>query len=168
MKKSRKNKGFTLVELIVVLVILAILAAMLVPALTGYIDKANEKVVAAEARAALMASQTLVSDFYGKASLTTFPAAASNVPAAAVPTGINVGLNQIESLAEVKAGTVKKVRFDTGGKVIFVEYENAAYAAIYCKTATEVADNTNCARTSETVLDGTLTKAVGWVYCKLK
>ena len=42
--KSQKNKqGFTLVELIVVLVILAILAALLVPALTGYIDRAREK-----------------------------------------------------------------------------------------------------------------------------
>ena len=40
-KKLKAKKGFTLVELIVVLVILAILAALLVPALTGYIDKAQ-------------------------------------------------------------------------------------------------------------------------------
>lgn len=40
--KHKKN-GFTLVELIVVLVILAVLAALLVPALTGYIDKARKK-----------------------------------------------------------------------------------------------------------------------------
>ena len=40
-KKLKDKKGFTLVELIVVLVILAILAALLVPALTGYIDKAR-------------------------------------------------------------------------------------------------------------------------------
>ena len=39
MKKEMNNKGFTLVELIVVLVILAILAAILVPALLGYIDR---------------------------------------------------------------------------------------------------------------------------------
>ena len=32
MKKMKENKGFTLVELIVVIVILAILAAILVPA----------------------------------------------------------------------------------------------------------------------------------------
>ena len=38
----KEKKGFTLVELIVVLVILAILAALLIPALTGYIDKAND------------------------------------------------------------------------------------------------------------------------------
>ena len=41
--KDNKKKGFTLVELIVVLVILAILAALLIPALTGYINKAKEK-----------------------------------------------------------------------------------------------------------------------------
>ena len=42
-RKMKNKKGFTLVELIVVLVILAILAALLVPALTGYIDKANNE-----------------------------------------------------------------------------------------------------------------------------
>ena len=57
-KKLKDKKGFTLVELIVVLVILAILAALLVPALTGYIDRANEEKVVAEARMALMAAQT--------------------------------------------------------------------------------------------------------------
>ena len=63
---KNKKKGFTLVELIVVLAILAILAAMLVPALTGYIDKANEKKIIAEARQALVAAQTLGSEAYAK------------------------------------------------------------------------------------------------------
>ena len=45
MKKYGKStkRGFTLVELIVVLVILAVLAAMLVPALTGYIQRARQE-----------------------------------------------------------------------------------------------------------------------------
>ena len=64
--KSQKNKqGFTLVELIVVLVILAILAALLVPALTGYIDRAKEKKVTAEAKGIWTAAQAAASEYYG-------------------------------------------------------------------------------------------------------
>lgn len=64
----KEKKGFTLVELIVVLVILAILAALLVPALTGYIDKANNQKVIATTRQVVMAAQTEVSEAYAKAS----------------------------------------------------------------------------------------------------
>lgn len=39
----KSNKGFTLVELIVVLVILAVLAGILTPALLGYIDQARSR-----------------------------------------------------------------------------------------------------------------------------
>ena len=64
-KKLKNKKGFTLVELIVVLVILAILAALLVPALTGYIDKANQEKVIAECRSVVVAAQTTASEYYG-------------------------------------------------------------------------------------------------------
>ena len=72
-KKLKKNnkKGFTLVELIVVLVILAILAALLIPALTGYIDKAKEKQIIAETRQIVMASQTLLDEAYAKGNAST-------------------------------------------------------------------------------------------------
>lgn len=51
-KKSENTGGFTLVEIIVVLVIIAVLAAILIPSLTGYIDKAN-KTACLETRAML-------------------------------------------------------------------------------------------------------------------
>lgn len=63
-KRRSKKGGFTLVELIVVLVILAILAALLIPALTGYINKAKEKNVIAETRQCVMAAQTLYDEAY--------------------------------------------------------------------------------------------------------
>lgn len=63
-KRRSKKGGFTLVELIVVLVILAILAALLIPTLTGYIDRAKEKNVIAETRQCVMAAQTLYDEAY--------------------------------------------------------------------------------------------------------
>lgn len=64
-REMKNKKGFTLVELIVVLVILAILAALLIPALTGYIDKANKEKVVATTRMVVMAAQTEASEKYG-------------------------------------------------------------------------------------------------------
>ena len=65
MQKLKKRGGFTLVELIVVLVILAILAALLIPALTGYIDKSKRDQVVAETRMLHEAVQTVASEAYG-------------------------------------------------------------------------------------------------------
>ena len=41
--KRNSRKGFTLVELLVVLVILAILAAAIIPSMMGFIDRAKQE-----------------------------------------------------------------------------------------------------------------------------
>lgn len=65
--RAKKNKkGFTLVEVIVVLVILAIMAAILIPSLIGYIDKAKENSIVSETRSIVTAVQTLSSEKYAK------------------------------------------------------------------------------------------------------
>ena len=71
MNKKNNNKGFTLVELIVVLVILAILAAILVPALLGYIDRAKQQQVVLNARSAYTAAQAELTSRYAKDKDTT-------------------------------------------------------------------------------------------------
>lgn len=113
--KKNNKKGFTLVELIVVLVILAILAALLVPALTKYIDKAKEKQIIAETRQAVMAAQTLADEQY----------AAGNAVSFATGTGTDAGkvyADKIKELAEVK-GSVTAATIDAGGKVTTLTYQ---------------------------------------------
>ncbi|MCR5206052.1 MAG: prepilin-type N-terminal cleavage/methylation domain-containing protein [Lachnospiraceae bacterium] len=60
------NKGFTLVEMIIVLVILAILAAILIPALIGYIDSAKQKEYVLEAKNIMTATQAELTKIYAK------------------------------------------------------------------------------------------------------
>ena len=73
MKKTTRSrmddKGFTLVEMIVVLVIIAVLASAIVPSLTGYINRANKEKAVSETRSLVMAAQTVISDAYANGSL---------------------------------------------------------------------------------------------------
>lgn len=66
MKKDYRNKGFTLVEMIVVIVIIGILLAILVPGMFKYIQKAKEQQAIVECRAVVTAAQTLALEQYGK------------------------------------------------------------------------------------------------------
>ncbi len=124
LRKNRK-KGFTLVELIVVLVILAILAALLIPSLTGYIDKAKGRGVIAETRSCVMACQTLADEEYGKNSA-DYDDTDDNKTA-------------VKNLAEapgtinsftVEGGVVTELSY-TNGKTCTYTYNKTTHAATY-------------------------------------
>lgn len=113
-KANLKNKkGFTLVEVIVVLVILAILAAILIPSMIKYIDKAEQKAIVAEGRSVLLAAQTLASEDYK----------GDTAPDVA----------KVKELAEVK-GDVSGIVMgasDKSRQVIGITYKSGGYTATY-------------------------------------
>lgn len=119
---ENKKKGFTLVELIVVLVILAILAALLIPALTGYIDKAKNKSLLAETRQTVMAAQTLVDEAYAKADIGADTVKING------ETG-TVKVSEIQALAEVD-GTIGAVEV-TNGKITSLAYTKSGKTCTY-------------------------------------
>jgi prepilin-type N-terminal cleavage/methylation domain-containing protein len=134
MQKLKKRGGFTLVELIVVLVILAILAALLIPALTGYIDKSKRDQVVAETRMLHEAVQTVASEAYGSSEWKT-----ANIFTIASKSGRQVTnaevseqkypaysdrYNEIVKLAEIPS-----LENDAGGSFVAVVDPNGS---VYC------------------------------------
>ncbi len=64
MKTLKNNKGFTLIEIVIVIVIIAILAAMLVPSMLSWIDSANERTFLSACDSLETALQTSASEQY--------------------------------------------------------------------------------------------------------
>ena len=110
----KSKKGFTLVELIVVLVILAILAALLIPALTGYIDKAKTKQIVAQTRQAVMAAQTIYDEAYG---------ADSSADES------DIAVSDVKTLAEV-GGTISGIAVSSG-KITALTYKEGSDTCVY-------------------------------------
>ncbi len=133
-RNLKNKKGFTLVELIVVLVILAILAALLIPALTGYIDKANKEKVIVEARMVVMAAQTEASSLYGKAG-------AGKDLSAATSDSLDAAAAEAIKLAEMSGKEVGATATLTKeGKVNKAIYSNKLYTVVYENNSYSVYD----------------------------
>lgn len=108
MKKDYRNKGFTLVEMIVVIVIIGILLAILVPGMFRYIQKAKEQQAIVECRAVVTAAQTLAAENYARNNFI-----AENF--------LNSNRKQILSTAETD-GDIILLRFEDTTNEILVTY----------------------------------------------
>ncbi|MDO4544872.1 MAG: prepilin-type N-terminal cleavage/methylation domain-containing protein [Bacillota bacterium] len=121
--KKKGNKGFTLVEVIVVLVILAILAAILIPSMIGWIKKAQDSSLITECRTVVLAAQTTAVELYTDGTLSD--------------EGLYGRRDEIIELAEVD-GTIVEITCDVESATItrllykaangkYVLYENGKY-----------------------------------------
>ena len=125
-RKRLNNKGFTLVELIVVLVILAILAALLIPSLTGYIDRARQESVVAETRMVVLAAQTVLSEEYGQNENFSAGEIVYEGAPASNPKGLK---DEIHELSETKGHF--RVKYSATAKVLEVTYDRDDYTCKY-------------------------------------
>ena len=123
-RKMKNKKGFTLVELIVVLVILAILAALLVPALTGYIDKAREQSLISEGSLGTDCCAGYSVRSYGTGDLKVGTDGAITV------TNKSALASQINELAELKAGASWKFDVVVGSETNYksIKIKNLIYS----------------------------------------
>lgn len=123
MKKRRRRGGFTLVEIIVALVILAILAAILIPAMVRWIDRAREKSAVVEARACLTAMQTIAVERFGiKKQYDLAADKEETLLLAGAPEGADI----LEGVVNAETATVEKMVYQTADGII-VTFENGAF-----------------------------------------
>lgn len=143
MKQENKNKGFTLVEMIVVIVIIGILLAILVPGLFKYIKKAKDQQALIECRAVVTAAQAEALELSGKNKFIPYEFTTPNFltkicSEAGVTGSVTYGINFSES----PDTEISYLEYKTKGDII-VAYDINTNVLYYIKESINLSDMNN-------------------------
>lgn len=121
LRNMHRKKGFTLVEVIVVLVVLAILAAIMIPSMVKWIDEARKGQAITEARHCLVAAEGIAVQLYAENKVYQ----------------LSANREATMALAEVpSSGTIQSITFDKAmpthmlykaSNGLYVTYANGVY-----------------------------------------
>lgn len=133
--KAKNKKGFTLVEMIIVMVIMAILAAALIPTMMGYVQDAKNSKNLAAARACYVAAQSVATELSAKqdsitetniigngsdiAANTKYAELTDDLPGSVTDITFETDSFQIKSIEYNPDGTGDNVTINAGGEATF-------------------------------------------------
>lgn len=139
--KNTKVKGFTLIELIVVIAIIAVLAALLIPNLMGWVAKASLKTANSNAKAVATNAMAVISDLETDGMYFSSGTVSGSVAPAASAEYIK---QEVERLGGFKDANVWTFTYDSSsGKITdakWAENDKSEYVGTYptpAKTKTE-------------------------------